>query len=131
MSTLQAAEFSGETFSVHSDLPSNESPRTGAWIRRTGLMDRRNLARSSAAFEVQVTPVDEMLVPQTAAIEGTILNFSKNGLCLEHADLIVEPYVRLDWTVRGQQHNAIIKLRWCRALGADRFLSGGRVIGIS
>ncbi len=131
MSALRAAELPVELFPVDSDARSTESPRTGAWIRRNGLMDRRNLARSSAAFDVEVTPVDEMLVPQTSAIEGTILNFSKNGLCLEHAELIVEPYVRLDWTVSGQRHNAIIKLRWCRALGADRFLSGGRVIGIS
>ncbi|MCG6156076.1 hypothetical protein [Rubinisphaera margarita] len=131
MSTLRAIEFPLETFPANSEARSSESPRTGAWIRRSVLLDRRNVARSPAAFDVEVTPVNELLVAQSSPIEGTILNFSQGGLCLEHADLIVEPYVRLDWVVNDVHHNAIVKLRWCRALGADRYLSGGRVIGIS
>jgi len=105
--------------------------RKATWVRKGPLEDRRKSFRSTAAFPVQITPMDENFDRQRDSFDGTVLNISQEGVCVEHHELIVEPYVRLSWQADGQEHYAMIRLKWCRTAGNGRFLSGGRILGVS
>ncbi|MCA8986037.1 MAG: hypothetical protein KDA78_00255 [Planctomycetaceae bacterium] len=122
-------DYASET--LDSSTSSQKSvKRTANWINHSLQEERRKIDRSGAAFPVTIVPVDEQLMPREEPVEGTILNFSAEGVCLEHLELIVEPYVRLSWEARERHHEAIVRLKWCRSTSTGRYLTGGIVVGI-
>ncbi len=106
-----------------------ESSRKGAiWIKEGISAERRSRLRSRTAFEVEVCPLDEELEPVGSPQQATILNYSEEGVCLEHDSLIPEQYVSLTWSdSHHHQHVAVVRLKWCRSTEDHKILSGGRV----
>ena len=98
------------------------------WIKQDVSAERRAKLRSRAAFEVELRPLDDNLEPTGKSQPATILNFSTEGVCLEHHSLIPEQYVSISWFDSTQlKHVAVIKLKWCRSTDNQKILSGGRV----
>ncbi len=109
---------------------SKYSPRKAAWMIRPAETEKRSCSRSEVAFDVLVTPLDHDMSSTSKTFSAKILNFSTSGACVQHRELIVEPFVRIKWQANQKNHQAIIKLKWCRATGNHCFLTGGRVIAM-
>lgn len=101
------------------------------WMTDRGITDRREKLRSRAAFPVSILPLDVSLSPTGQLQEGTLLNYSESGACLEHSCLLAEPYLRMIWVdTTGREHAAVVRLKWCRSIGESAYLSGGKVVGM-
>ena len=98
------------------------------WIKETVSVERRSRMRSHAAFEVEIQGLDDQLKPIRGSQLGTVLNFSNEGVCLEHVALIPEQYVSITWCdAVHKKHVAVVRLKWCRSTHDQKILSGGRV----
>lgn len=110
---------------------SRSDSQPAGWMTDHGITDRREKLRSRAAFPVSILPLDLSLAPTGQPQEGTLLNYSENGACLEHSSLLVEPYLRMIWAdATGREHAAVVRLKWCRSIGESAYLSGGKVVGM-
>lgn len=113
-------------------LTDNPRSKPAGWLKSGMTFERRDQLRSVAAFAVQIVPLDLEMHPASEPLEATLLNFSTDGACLEHRMPIAEPYVMIRWHDNAERlHEAILRLKWCRAIAANSFLSGGRVVGMS
>lgn len=103
--------------------------RKGAvWIKEGISAERRSRLRTRTAFEVEICPLNEKLEPVADPQPAMILNYSDEGVCLEHVVLIPEQYVSISWRdSHNHRHVAIVRLKWCRSTEDQRILSGGRV----
>lgn len=105
--------------------------QAAGWMTDRGITDRREKLRSRAAFPVSILPLDVSLSPTGHLQEGTLLNYSEGGACLEHSSLLAEPYLRMIWVdTTGLEHAAVVRLKWCRSIGENSYLSGGKVVGM-
>lgn len=110
------------------EKPEETTRKLATWIEKSVSAEKRTKLRSLAAFEVDICPLNEKLEPAQESQPGMILNFSNEGVCLEHVVLIPEQYVSISWSDSHQQkHVAIVHLKWCRSTQDRKILSGGRV----
>jgi len=122
-----------DTISVDNTKVCDSPPRVqpADWMADRGIIDRRERHRSRAAFTVSITPLNIALEPTGQTQAATLLNYSEDGACLEHAAVLIEPYVRMHWNdSQDRGHTAVIRLKWCRSIGENVFLSGGKVVGM-
>lgn len=107
----------------------NHTERKGAqWIKESISEERRSRLRTPSAFEVEMIPLDEDWEPDGTPQPAMILNYSEEGVCLEHVELIPQPYVSINWhDSHNRQHTAIVHLKWCRSTEDQKILTGGRV----
>ena len=107
----------------------NNTERKGAeWLKGSISEEKRSRLRTPTAFEVEVIPLDEDWEPVGTPQPAMILNYSEEGVCLEHVALIPEAYVSINWRdSRNRQHTAIVHLKWCRSTEDRKILTGGRV----
>ncbi len=118
-----------ELLSQIPESPAIKIKRKGAgWIKGCISEEKRSRLRTQIAFEVDVCPLDETLEPIGKPQPAMILNYSEEGVCLEHDALIPEQYVSITWSDSHEhQHIAIVRLKWCRSTEDRKILSGGRV----
>lgn len=108
----------------------NSTQRQASWMIRSAEFEKRSLNRSDVSFDVQVTPLDHQMIPVNSSFMASVLNYSETGACVQHREIIVEPFVQIEWEARQKCHRAVIKLKWCRATGNHCYLTGGRVISM-
>ncbi len=103
--------------------------RKGAtWIKGCISEEKRSRLRTQTAFDVEICPLDEKLEAVAESQPAVILNYSQDGVCLEHSSPIPEQYVSITWRDSYDlQHIAIVRLKWCRSTEDGKILSGGQV----
>ena len=85
----------------------------------------------TTSFTVELIPLNQQFEPNGPSQSALLINYSCNGACLEHKNLIAEPYVLIRWTDNFEKtHEAVLKLKWCRSHRAHLFHSGGRVVSM-
>jgi len=111
------------------EIPPFKIKQKGAgWIKGCISEEKRSRLRTQISFEVEICPLDEKLEPVGKLQPAMILNYSEQGVCLEHTALIPEQYVSITWhDSHHHQHTAIVRLKWCRSTEDRKILSGGRV----
>jgi len=118
-----------ELLSQIPESPATKIKQKGAgWIKGCISEEKRSRLRTQIAFEVEICPLDEKLEPVGKPQPAMILNYSEEGVCLEHDALIPEQYISITWSdSHDRQHKAIVRLKWCRSTEDRKILSGGRV----
>ncbi|TWT61054.1 hypothetical protein Pan54_17880 [Rubinisphaera italica] len=109
---------------------SRGSQRKAEWMNRSAEMDKRSESRIDVAFDIRVTPLDHQMVSTDFSFTARLLNYSATGACIQHRELIVEPFVQIEWQAKHKVHKGIVRLKWCRATGNKCYLTGGRVVSM-
>ncbi|MBL4885167.1 MAG: hypothetical protein JKY95_11615 [Planctomycetaceae bacterium] len=124
-SAKQNLENGRNDFTSNSPKPAEKMV---SWIKEDVTSERRSRQRIRASFEVEINPLDEKLESTGESQSGMILDYSDEGVHLQHGLLIPEQYVSISWADSHQKkHIAIVHLKWCRSTDDQKILSGGRV----